>query len=208
MLMLISPDRIPAQLRGIANPPTQLYCRGELLPSDWRAVAIIGARRPLHSAAQVRAERVAYLAVAQGFCVIAGLAQGVDSWAHQAALDAGGRTVAVLAGGVGIVAEGVSSLAPRMERQGALISERSPYYRPQAPDFPLRNRLITGIAALVIVIDADVRGGTMRAVEYAQAQGRPIFALPGSAGCDQFIARGWAQAIATPSELRTHLRGL
>jgi DNA processing protein len=205
-ILLPSNALYPARLREVRPAVKALYVRGELRLSDWHGVAIIGARHPHNPEAKLRAERIARAVVGLGYSVISGMALGCDGWAQAAAIEAGGRTIAVLAGDVETAAEGTRWLGPEIARHGALVSERPPSHQLTAADFVPRDRITTGAALAVIVIDADINGGTMKSVQWAEQQGRPVLAVPGSPGCDMLIKCGRARAIATPQQLEAQLQ--
>lgn len=168
----------PALLRAIADPPPVLYTKGRL--EDAAAVAVVGSRRatPYGLAA---AERIAYDLAQAGVTVVSGLARGIDGAAHQAALDAGGRTVAVLGCGADVVYPPEHGrLAAAVAAQGALMSEFPPGTPPLAGHFPRRNRLISGLALGVVVVEGATDSGALVTVDCALDQGREVFAVPGS----------------------------
>jgi DNA processing protein len=172
----------PASLRQIADPPPVLFVKGRLPPVDTPAVALVGTRRATPYGRTV-AERLARDLAQAGVAVVSGLARGVDTVAHQAALEAGGCTLAVLGNGLDQVypAEN-SSLAGRIVGygQGALVSEFPPGVPPDALNFPRRNRLISGLSAGAVIIEAGVRSGALITADFSLEQGRDVFAVPGS----------------------------
>jgi len=158
-----SPD-YPINLRNIYDPPPVIYIRGELVSEDDWAVAMVGTRRASVSVT-----------------VVSGLAAGIDSVAHQAALDAGGRTIAVLGSGVDVIyPEQNQRLAAQIMQQGALVSEYALGVRPERSNFPPRNRIISGLSLGVIVVEAGARSGALITADFAGEQGRDVFAVPGS----------------------------
>lgn len=186
----------PRPLREIPDPPGVLFVRGSLLPSDSLAVAIVGTR---HASVYGRdqAERLAGGLARAGFTIISGLARGIDAAAHQAALAAGGRTIAVLGSGVmNIYPPEHEQLAERVIAQGALVSEYPPQSPPLAGAFPQRNRIVTGMSLGVVVVEAAARSGALISARHAMEQGREVFAVPGrvdsrtSHGCHQLIRDG------------------
>lgn len=170
----------PINLRNIHDPPPVLYLKGELTPEDDWAVAVVGTRRASVYGKEA-ARQLATDLVRNGVTVVSGLAAGIDSVAHQAALDSGGRTIAVLGSGVDVVyPEQNQRLADQIARQGALVSEYPLGTRPERSNFPPRNRIISGLALGVIVAEAGARSGALITADFAAEQGRDVFAVPGS----------------------------
>jgi DNA processing protein len=186
----------PRLLREISLPPPILYVRGRLLPADDMAVAIVGTRRASAYGRQV-AERLAADLVAQGITVVSGLARGIDTHAHTAALDAGGRTIAVLGCGPDLVYPPENArLASRILESGAVVTEFAPGTQPEAGNFPARNRLISGLSLGVLVAEAPEDSGALITTRFAAEQGRDVFAVPGniysraSTGANRLIQDG------------------
>lgn len=170
----------PAALRHIPLPPPLLYVRGALTDVDAWSVAIVGTRQPTTYGREATRRLSAELAAA-GITIVSGLALGIDTVAHTAALDAGGRTLAVLPCGADMVyPERSVALAERIAADGALISEFPLGTRPTPQLFPVRNRLISGLARGVLVVEAGAKSGALITVDYALEQGRDVFAVPGS----------------------------
>jgi len=189
-------ESYPQRLKEIDQPPPVLYIRGEYLQDDLFAVAIVGTRRVTAYGRQITEEISAFLA-ANGITVISGLARGVDAIAHQTALQAGGRTIAVLGSGVDkIYPPEHRRLAEQMMERGAIMSDYAPGTPPDASNFPPRNRIISGLSLAVVVIEAGETSGTLITAEFAAEQGREIFAVPGSIlapqskGTNKLIQRG------------------
>jgi DNA processing protein len=173
-------EAYPQRLKEIDQPPPVLYIRGEYLPDDLFAVAIVGTRRVTPYGRQITEELAAYLA-ANGMTVISGLARGVDAVAHQATLRAGGCTIGVLGSGVDkIYPPEHRALAEQMLERGAIISDYAPGAPPDASNFPPRNRIISGLSLAVVVIEAGETSGALITAEFAAEQGREVFAVPGS----------------------------
>ncbi len=177
----------PEELEEIDGPPEALWARGrlELLRVRPR-VAVVGTRAPTpYGLAQ--AERIASVLAAAGVAVVSGLARGIDQAAHRAALDAGGATLAVLGTGVDRPwPEG--PLVERMAEEGLLLSELRPGTPPRRHHFPLRNRLISGLARAVVVVEAAWASGSLITARWAADQGRTVFAVPGRV--DHPMSRG------------------
>src|SRR5574341_26009 len=173
-------ETYPGRLKEIDQPPPVLYIRGDYLPDDLFAVAIVGTRRVTAYGRQITEELSAFLA-ANGITVISGLARGVDAIAHQTTLKAGGRTIAVLGSGVDkIYPPEHRGLAGQMMERGAIISDYALGTPPDASNFPPRNRIISGLSLAVVVVEAGETSGALITAEFAAEQGREVFAVPGS----------------------------
>jgi len=199
-------EAYPQRLKEIDQPPPVLYIRGEYLPDDLFAVAIVGTRRVTPYGRQITEELSGYLA-ANGMTVISGLARGVDAVAHQATLKAGGRTIGILGSGVDkIYPPEHRALAEQMMERGAIISDYAPGTPPEASNFPPRNRIISGLSLAVVVIEAGETSGALITAEFAAEQGREVFAVPGSIlapqskGTNKLIQKG-AQPLLSVTDL-------
>ena len=170
----------PARLKEIYDQPPVLYVRGQLTAADEWCLAVVGTRRPTPYGRQV-AEELSYRLAQNSICVVSGLARGVDSIAHRAALEAGGRVLAVLACGLDIVypPEHVK-LAQEIIEQGALVSDYPLGTQPRGDFFPRRNRIMSGLSLGVLVVEGDVKSGAMITARLAMEQNREVFAVPGS----------------------------
>lgn len=170
----------PANLRSISDSPPVLYFRGTLLPHDDLAIAVVGARFATSYGRQVTEQLVGSL-VASGLTIVSGLARGIDSFAHRAALDSGGRTIAVLGSGVDTIYPPENKkLAEEIVKNGALVSE-FPLGFPSVPsNFPARNRIISGLSLGVLVTEAAEDSGSLITAGQAAEQGREVFAVPGA----------------------------
>lgn len=172
----------PDQLREIAGAPPVLYVRGTLTADDARAIGVVGTRRATSYGREVTTRLAGELAAA-GLTIVSGLAKGVDACAHAAALDAGGRTLAILGCGVDVVYPAEHrALARRIieSGQGALISEYHLGTQPDATNFPARNRIISGLSLGVLIVEAPAKSGALITTDFAAEQGRDVFAVPGS----------------------------
>jgi len=186
----------PRPLYDLVDTPAVLFVRGDLLPRDELAVSIVGTRHgSLYGLKQ--AERFGYSLAKAGVTVISGLARGIDSAAHRGALDAGGRTIAVLGSGLGqIYPPEHRGLASEIAALGAVISEYAPHGKPHAGTFPQRNRLIAALGIATLVIEAPDRSGALITARLACEMNRDVLALPGpvtsrtSRGCNQLIRDG------------------
>lgn len=186
----------PKRLREIAYPPPVLYMRGEINQRDDRAVAVVGTRNASSYGMQVAAEIGKHLAL-NGVTVVSGLARGIDRIVHESALDAGGRSLAVLGSGVDrIYPPEHRFLANQMIQAGALISDYPPGTPPESVNFPPRNRIISGLSVAVVIVEAGKESGALITAGFAAEQGREVFAVPGnifnpqSAGTNYLIQQG------------------
>ena len=179
--VLIQEDSFyPARLKEIYDYPPILYVRGNLPVQDEPCLAIVGTRRPTIYGRQVTEEIVTDLALSK-ITIVSGLARGIDSVAHRAALDAGGKTIAVFASGLDIVYPGENAnLAQAIMEHGALISEHPLGAKPKPENFPLRNRIMSGVSLGVLVVEAGERSGALITANQALEQSREVFAIPGS----------------------------
>jgi DNA processing protein len=170
----------PRRLKEIELPPPVLYTRGSLLDEDQWAVAIVGTRRITAYGRQV-AEEISGALAQNGITIVSGMARGVDVIAHQAALESGGRTLAVLGNGVDrIYPPENRHVAEQIINHGALISDYPIGTAPDAANFPPRNRIISGLSQAVIIIEAGERSGALITAAFAAEQGREVFAVPGN----------------------------
>jgi len=189
-------ENYPRRLKEIDQPPPVLYMRGHLRPEDFWSVAVVGTRRVSAYGRQVADELAMFLAN-HGVTVISGLARGVDAIAHQAALKAGGRTIAVLGSGVDrIYPPENTHLAENMIKCGAIMSDYAPGTPPDASNFPPRNRIISGLSMATVVVEAGQTSGALITAQFAVDQGREVFAVPGnilapqSKGTNKLIVEG------------------
>lgn len=192
-LLLGAPD-YPAQLALIPDPPPLLWARGDSGLADRPAVALVGARNA-SALGQRLATRLAAELGAAGLVVVSGLARGIDAAAHRAALPTG--TVAALAGGLDrIYPPENAGLAAEIAATGLLLGELPPDYEPRPQDFPRRNRIVSGLALGVVVVEGALRSGSLITARNAADQGREIMAVPGNpldpraGGCNQLIRDG------------------
>lgn len=200
----------PRGLNDIHDPPAILYARGDIRPEDALAVAIVGSRHATHYGLE-QATRLAASLARAGLTIISGLARGIDSAAHRGALEAGGRTIAVLGSGLlEIYPPENRSLADQVAASGAVISEAAMLAKPTSGMFPQRNRLISGLSLGVLVIEASLRSGALITARHAMEQGRDVFALPGrvdsrmSHGCHRLIRDG-AKLVETADDVLEEL---
>jgi DNA processing protein len=170
----------PERLKEIYDYPPLIYVRGSLLPEDGWCLAVVGTRNASVYGKQV-AEELAGDLVRNRITVASGLARGIDAVAHQSALAAGGRTIAVMASGLDIIYPAEhTKLAQAIAENGALISEYPLGTRPRAEYFPRRNRILSGLSLGVLVIEAGEKSGALLTAQHALEQNREVFAVPGS----------------------------
>lgn len=207
-IRILIPDsaEFPRLLREIMDPPSVLYIRGSLLPVDALSLAIVGTRRASQYG-RSQADRFARTLTRAGLTIVSGLARGIDTAAHQAAIEAEGRTIAVLSSGVAEVYPPENhELAERISQHGALISEMPPGTKPKKGMFPQRNRLISGLCLGTLVIEAGDSSGALITARLAGEQGRDVLALPGlvtspnARGCHRLIRDG-AQLVQDPEDV-------
>ncbi len=170
----------PARLKEISDPPPVLYYKGQLLPSDERSVAVVGTRNPTSYGREAAAGLAGDLAQC-GIAIASGMALGIDGVAHRAALERGGRTIALLAAGLDIVyPKEHIKLFQQIQENGAVVSELPLGVRPDSRSFPRRNRLISGISLGTLVVEAGEVSGARWTVRHALDQNREVFCVPGS----------------------------
>ena len=201
----------PRRLKEIDQSPPVLFIRGTINVEDDWAVAVVGTRRVTPYGRQVADEIGRFLAQ-NGVTVVSGLARGVDAIAHQAALQAGGRTFAVLGSGVDVIYPPEHrKLAAEIIRQGALISDYPVGTQPDGINFPPRNRIISGLSLATVVVEAGEKSGALITAEFAVDQGRDVFAVPGSIlaaqsqGTNRLIEQG-ARPLLKMSEILETLK--
>ncbi len=170
----------PAALAEIDDPPPVLYVQGNLLKEDALALAIVGSRAA-STQGRLNAKRIAARLAGMGMTIVSGLAMGIDTWAHQGALSAGGRTLAVLGCGLDqTYPAGNRGLRKKIAARGALISEFAMGTAPLPMNFPRRNRIISGISLGTLVVEAAKKSGSLITARFALEQGREVFAIPGT----------------------------
>ncbi len=186
----------PPLLRELYDPPIVLYVKGKLEPRDRNAIAIVGSRRATHYGLEV-ARKLAYQLAYAGVTVVSGGARGIDSAAHQGALTAKGRTLAVLGSGLNVVFPPENAeLFERIAANGALLTQFPFNRHPDRQTFPIRNRIISGLSLGTVVVEAPMNSGALITANMATEQGRLVFAVPGridsptSKGCHDLIKKG------------------
>jgi len=186
----------PEMLREIEDAPLILYMKGNIIPQDRYAISVVGSRKLTEYGASV-ADNFAGNLASMGFTIISGMARGVDSLSHRAALKAGGRTIAVLGSGVDVTYPPENkALMEKIIESGSVISEFPPGTLPDKENFPRRNRIISGLSLGVLVVEATSDSGALITARYATDQGREVFAIPGnitsanSEGTNKLIQNG------------------
>jgi len=170
----------PPLLKRISDPPVLLFCKGRLQANDQNALAIVGTRGPTQYG-KMAAERMARELAAQGLTIVSGLARGVDTIAHRTALQHGGRTIAILGSGLDVFYPPENEkLFNEICAAGAVLSEYPFGAKPDAVNFPRRNRIISGLALGVLVVEAGLDSGAMITANLALEHNREVFAIPGS----------------------------
>ena len=201
-VLLPDDPRFPRALRDIPEPPALLYAWGNLELFGRPAAGVVGSRN--HSSYGATAARILALGVARaGVVIVSGMARGIDAIAHMAALEAGGASLGVLGNGFGVVYPAANRpLYERMIAHGCLVTELPPGERPRAHTFPRRNRLISGLAGVTVVVEAAAGSGALITADCALDQGRAVLAVPGpitsptSLGCNRLIQQGAKPALS------------
>jgi DNA processing protein len=196
----------PIRLKEIPQPPPVLYLWGEMGPQDRWATAVVGTRQPTAYGQSVARELAAALA-ANGVTVVSGLARGIDALSHRAALEAGGRTLAVLGSGLDqIYPPEHEKLAQEIAKNGAILTDYPLGTKPEPGNFPPRNRIISGLALAVVIVEAGEGSGALITADFAADQGREVFAVPGpifnraSRGTNRLIKAG-ARPLTSPEDV-------
>jgi DNA processing protein len=195
-VVIQSDENYPALLKQIYDPPIVLYVKGNLLPKDKNGIALVGSRLTTHYGIEI-ARKLAYQLAYIGITVVSGGARGIDTAAHQGALNSKGRTIAVLGTGINLVFPAENAeLFERIAATGAVISQ-FPFNRPgDKQTFPIRNRIVAGMTLGTVVVEANLTSGALITANMAVENGRQIFAVPGridsprSKGCHDLIKKG------------------
>ncbi len=200
----------PERMQHLCGMPDSLQVIGHLPENDKKTVAIVGARQCSQGGKKLAYQFANALAKA-GVAIISGMAKGIDGSAHQGALDAGGRTYAVLGCGVDVCYPEVNRiLYEKIPINGGIISELPQGTKPFAWNFPRRNRIISALSDVVLVVEAKEKSGSLITADFALEQGRDVYAVPGritdtlSAGCNRLISMGAGVAL-TPSQMLSEL---
>jgi len=210
-LVTILDTAYPSLLKEIYDPPPVLFIRGSLPDPEQPSIAVVGTRKASAYGKQAATEIAGEMAI-RGFLVVSGLAYGIDSTAHEAALRAGGKTVAVLAGSVdNVYTDPRGRLWPKIIEQGALVSEEWFGSEMLPSRFPKRNRIISGMTQGTLVVESDLKGGALITASYALEQNREVFAVPGSIysgnsrGTNRLIQTGQAKAVFSAGDILEEL---
>jgi DNA processing protein len=204
-------ERYPESLKSIYDPPPFFFACGEYNPADRFAVAVVGTRLPSREGIAVAEELSGELA-RRGITVVSGLARGIDTIAHGAALKSGGRTMAAIGSGLDVVYPPENrTLFRRIAGRGLVLSEYRMGTKPDAINFPRRNRIISGLALGTVVIETGLNGGAMITANLALDQNREVFAVPGSPrnsrsrGCNALIREGRAKLVECVDDVLVEL---
>lgn len=208
----VKPEEYPLLLGESIYKPKQLYAMGSLPPPTSVGIAMVGTRRP-GSSAQELCRRLVGALRGTDAVIVSGLAQGIDSLCHEAALEAGIPTVAVLAQGLGTKIEGSrGELARRiLERGGAIVSEFEPDTPAYKGNFPARNRIISGLSRATVIVQSKAKGGALITAEFARKEGKPLYAIPGdfdsevAGGTNDLLDRELARPVFRPESLASLL---
>ncbi len=205
-------DEYPELLKRIYYPPIILYTLGKFSINDINSVAIVGTRQPTNYG-KLSAEKFSIELAKNNITIVSGLARGIDSVAHQAALKAGGRTIAVVGSGLDVIYPPENKkLFDEIKEKGIIISEYELGTKPDAQNFPKRNRIISGLSLGSIIIETKLNGGAMQTAAYAIDQNREVFAVPGninsknSEGPNTLIQRGEAKLILNSEDVLLELK--
>ncbi|MGM7681714.1 DNA-processing protein DprA [Cytobacillus sp. Hm23] len=210
-IVTIFDDEYPNMLKQIYDPPWVIYAKGDLrLLSDQKCLSVVGARYP--SSYGLRSiERVILPLIQSGWTVISGLAKGIDSKAHELALLHKGKTIAVIAGGFQyIYPKENAKLANMISKENLLLSEYPPFVRPERWQFPMRNRIISGLSFGTVIIEARESSGSLITADQALEQGREVFAIPGSIfaehsiGTNKLIQQG-AKLVMSSNDIEAEI---
>jgi DNA processing protein len=200
----------PSRLKEIDTPPLVLYIRGELILDDSLSISLVGSRNAKDYGRKV-SYQLSYQLAQRGLTVVSGFAKGIDTAAHRGALEAGGRTIAVMGNGLSVIYPAANrNLIEKIEASGALISEFPIAVTPKPRNFPRRNRIISGLTLGTVVVEASNRSGALITARLATEQGREVFAVPGeifselSMGTHKLINDG-AKLISTVDDLLNEL---
>ena len=200
----------PSRLKAIDTPPIVLYIRGELTPEDSLSLSLVGSR-DAKDYGRKASYRLSYQLAQRGLTIVSGLARGIDTAAHRGALEAGGRTIAVMGSGLSFIYPAANTdLAEKIAESGALVSEFPMATKPKPRNFPRRNRIISGLTLGTVVVEASNRSGALITARLAGEQGREVFAVPGeifselSTGTHRLINNG-AKLVNTVDDLLNEL---
>lgn len=209
-VQLITPEHeaYPHLLKEIYDPPALLWVKGDPQVLSMKGIAVVGTRKASKYGLRM-AEHFASGLVENDVTIISGLALGVDGSAHQAALGAGGKTIGVLGSGIDIIypRKHIRLAEEIVNRGGAVISEYPPGTKPDAGNFPVRNRIVSGLSLGTLVVESGIKGGSMITARLALDQNREVFVIPhllggtSGEGCNQIIKQGWGKLVQTTSDI-------
>jgi DNA processing protein len=208
-----SSTEYPRQLLELHNPPSVLYVWGTLKQQDWQAISVVGSRKTSHYGLEC-AKKLSYQLAYAGLTVVSGLARGIDTAAHQGALAANGRTIAVIGSGLlQLYPPENAGLAERIAQSGAVISEYPMSFPPSTQTFPYRNRIVAGWGRGLLVVEAGLKSGALITAEQAVEAGRLVYAVPGqidrptSFGSNRLIQQG-AKLVTSAADILDDLSSL
>lgn len=204
-------NNYPESLKNIYYPPLILYVLGELKEDDKYSVAIVGTRQP-SAYGKIQAESFSTQLAGKKITIVSGLARGVDTIAHEAALHAKGRTIAVIGSGLNVIYPPENErLFKKIKENGAIVTEFELGTKPDAQNFPRRNRIISGLSLGSLIIETMLNGGAMQTAAHALDQGREVFAVPGninskqSQGTNSLIQKGEAKLVLDADDILLEL---
>lgn len=210
-LLTLWDDEFPSILRKIYDPPILLYVKGKFHDSDDYSIAVVGTRQPTNYG-KIQAEKIVTDLAKQKITIVSGMARGIDSIAHRTALKNNGRTIAVLGSGLNVIYPPENSkLYEEISESGVVLSEYPLDTKPDAVNFPKRNRIISGLSLGCVVIETGITGGAMQTAALALDQGREVFAIPGNLGVRQsegtnlLIQKGEAELITNAEDILIEL---
>jgi len=210
-ILSMEDEEYPQKLKMIYDAPPVLYIKGNFAEDDKIPVAVVGSRHP-STYGSLSAEKIASGLARKGVTVVSGMAMGIDSKAHRAALNAGGRTIAVLGSGIDVIYPSENkSLYNDIIKNGVVISEFSLGTRPEPSNFPRRNRIISGLSVGVVVVESTKKGGALITAELALKENREVFAIPGnidsarSQGTNKLIQKG-AKLVESVDDIMEELK--
>jgi len=210
-LITLWDSEYPTILRKIYDPPILLYTRGKFFDSDDYSIAVVGTRQPTNYG-KIQAEKIVSDLAAQKITIVSGMARGIDSIAHSTALKNESRTIAVLGSGLNVIYPPENKkLYDEISESGVVITEYCLDTKPDAVNFPKRNRIISGLSLGCVIVETGVTGGAMQTAALALDQGREVFAIPGNLGVRQseganlLIQRGEAELIRSAEDILIEL---
>lgn len=206
-VVIQSDDNYPPLLKQIYDPPVVLYVKGDLTDKDKNGVAMVGSRMTTHYGVET-ARKLAYQLAYIGVTIVSGGARGIDTAAHQGALNAKGRTIAVLGTGINLIFPAENAeLFERISAQGAVVTQFPFNRKADKQTFPIRNRLVAGMTLGTVVVEANLTSGALITARMANDNGRQVFAVPGridsprSKGCHELIKNGGAKLCESAEDI-------